>query len=487
MNVFDYLFAESKGLTKNFTENSRESITFEQLHADSLKLANYIIQKNGTGKNIVLISHNNIFFITCYLAILKSGNTCIPLNPTIEGENLLYICEQTDAKLAFVHSQVKAQFPGNFVVVNETDYKTWIDNSILNESLFPLTQNNDVAEIIFTSGSTGKPKGVMLSHGNIIANTSSIIEYLKLTTNDTMLVVMPFYYCYGLSLFHTHLKVGGKIIFNNSFVFLGSVLNDLKKYECTGFAGVPSHYQILLRKSKSFVTSEFPSLRYVTQAGGKLHKVFIQEFIDAHPKVTFFVMYGQTEATARLSHLPPKMLDTKLGSIGKGIPGVELKVVNEQWQEIAPGETGEIIAKGDNIMLGYYKDEKLTKEAIKDGWLRTNDLATIDEDGYIYIVARKMEMLKVAGKRISPKEIEEVILTMPEVIDCTIDGIDDVNLGEAIKASIVLNDEAKNSLTAEDIRKYCFSKLASYKIPQVITFESNINVSATGKKVKQNI
>jgi len=181
-----------------------------------------------------------------------------------------------------------------------------------------------------------------------------------------------------LSLLHTHLLVGGSVVLNNSFIFIGGIFRDLKQFNCTGFAGVPSHYQILIRKSKSFITSVFPDLRYVTQAGGKLPSVFIKEFADAFPRIDFFVMYGQTEATARLSYLPPSMLKEKPGSIGKGIPGVTLSVVNEQGLDVKPGETGEVIAKGDNVMKGYYKDELLTSQTIRDGYLFTGDLATVD-------------------------------------------------------------------------------------------------------------
>ncbi len=171
------------------------------------------------------------------------------------------------------------------------------------------------------------------------------MNILDLDQNDIMLVVLPFYYCYGLSLLHTHLKVGGSIVLNNSFIFLGSVINDLKDYKCTGFAGVPSHFQILLKKSQSFKTTEFPDLKYVTQAGGKLHAVFIKEFIKSFPEIDFYIMYGQTEATARLSYLPPELVKTKITSIGKAIPGVEFKVVNDKGEEVAIGEEGEIIGK----------------------------------------------------------------------------------------------------------------------------------------------
>ncbi len=207
--------------------------------------------------------------------------------------------------------------------------KNGFELNLFNEDVF---DGDRLAEIIFTSGSTGEPKGVMITHKNIIANTDSIIEYLNLTADDVIEIVLPFYYCYGLCLLHTHLKVGGSMVFNNNFMFLGAVINDLKKYKCTGFAGVPSHFQVLLRKSKSFKSDNFPDLRYVTQAGGKLHKVFIQEFMDNQPDITFYVMYGQTEATARLSYLPPEHLEEKLGSLGKAIPGVTLELMDDQGE-----------------------------------------------------------------------------------------------------------------------------------------------------------
>jgi acyl-CoA synthetase (AMP-forming)/AMP-acid ligase II len=325
----------------------------------------------------------------------------------------------------------------------------------------------------------------MVSHKNLIANTSSIVEYLQLTQDDRMLVVLPFYYCYGLSLLHTHLRVGGSIVFNNSFIFLGGVLKSLIDYKCTGFAGVPSHFQILLRKSDSFKQTRFPDLKYVTQAGGKLAPVFIDEFRQAHPEVRFIVMYGQTEATARLSWLPPEVYDRRKGSMGRGIPGVELKVVNEKGELIRPGETGEVIARGDNIMMGYFADEEGTKNAIRNGWLYTGDLGTVDEDGYIYLTARSKEIIKVRGKRISPKEIEAVILALPEVIDCTIEGVEDEIEGEMLKATVTVRKENAKAMTRERLIQHCSQHLALFKVPQVFEFKDNLSISATGKKIKK--
>jgi acyl-CoA synthetase (AMP-forming)/AMP-acid ligase II len=300
-----------------------------------------------------------------------------------------------------------------------------------------------------------------------------------------MLVVLPFYYCYGLSLLHTHLRVGGSIVFNNSFIFLGTVINNLQIYNCTGFAGVPSHFQILMRMSDSFRTTKFPALRYVTQAGGKLATVFIDEFRNAFPEVKFYVMYGQTEATARLSYLPPEIYEEKKGSLGKGIPGVELRVVNKDGKNVIPGETGEVIARGDNIMIGYYHDEESTENSLRDGWLWTGDLGEVDEEGYIYLTARKNEIIKVRGKRISPKEIESVILQIPEVVDCSVEGIDDPVEGEALKATVVVKDSTSGVLTEDHLKRHCARSLAQFKIPSVFEFKRNITISPTGKKIKK--
>ncbi|NRD24217.1 acyl--CoA ligase [Winogradskyella litoriviva] len=488
MNVFDYLFNSTKDLEKDFLLGSKETISFKKLYNDSLKIASYLKETIGEHQNVLLISPNSVFFLTAYLGILKSGNTCVPLNYAIEQSNLDYILKKTESTTVFIAKGIKRKLKLDEDIHAIEERKSL---SILNTQQpvdFNLDfDNNRVAEIIFTSGSTGEPKGVMLSHKNIIANTDSIIEYLKLSSTDIISVVLPFFYCYGLSLLHTHLKVGGSIVLNNSFIFLGSVINDLKTYKCTGFAGVPSHFQILLKKSKTFKTEEFPDLRYITQAGGKLHAIFIEEFTKAFPNKEFYVMYGQTEATARLSYLPPEFLKTKTSSIGKAIPNVELKVVNPKGETAEINEEGELLARGENIMLGYFKNIKETDFAIKNGWLHTGDVAKMDEDGFFYIMARKKEIIKVGGKRVSPKEIEAVILSVPEVVDCTITGLDDDLLGEAILATVVLKDSNDEKKLKIKILQECSKHLSHYKIPQKIEFEKSIKMSLTGKKSNKRL
>jgi len=483
MNAFDYFFEKTSDLDKNFLAG-KENLSFRELYNSSLDLAGYLEREFGRNKNILLLSVNNKFFLIAYFAIIKSGNVCIPLDPNIEKDNLNFISGLTNPVMIFLTRDVERK--------TAVGGKRCITPDMIANDEFKVHfaekggeyDENNCAEIIFTSGSTGVPKGVMVSHRNLMANTESIITYLKLSQDDRMLVVLPFYYCYGLSLLHTHLRAGGSIVLNNSFIFIGGIIRDLLEQKCTGFAGVPSHFQILLRKSDNFKTTRFPDLRYVTQAGGKLAPIFIDEFKKSHPEITFIVMYGQTEATARLSYLPPELYEARKGSMGKGIPGVELKVVNERGEKIKPGEIGEVIARGDNIMLGYFGDEEGTRNTIRDGWLYTGDIGTVDKDDYIYLTARKKEIIKVGGKRMSPKEIEAVILEIPEVVDCTIEGIEDELLGEALKATVVIRPENGKESMVERIKQHCSIHLALYKVPQVFELKEQLVISATGKKIK---
>ena len=490
MNAFDYFFSDTKEMNKKFILNEGEQVSFEELYSTSLTLAHIISDRLGTDNKIILISQNNLFFITCYLAIIKSGNVCVPLNPSIEQGNFNFIEGVTKCELSFVSEKSNLKLIIKNEIINESVLKELIEQNENNNKASGNTKlreepfdENRLAEILFTSGSTGVPKGVMLTHLNLRANTESILSYLKLTSNDSMLLVLPLYYCYGLSVLHTHLKVGASIFLNNNFILLGSVIGNLIKYESTGFAGVPSHFQMLLRKSQTFKNTDFPHLRYVTQAGGKLHEAFIEEFVTAFPTVDFFVMYGQTEATARLTYLPSTLVKSKIGSIGKPIPGVTLKVVDKDGKSVGVGEVGEIVVKGDNIMKGYFNDPVGTSETLKDGWLYTGDLGKTDEEGFVFLTARKKGILKIGGERISPKEIEEVIVSIPEVIDSTVIAIYDELLGEAIKAIVVVNEDSDHDDLRSKILNLCKQKLASSKTPKVIEFTSKFALNSIGKKV----
>ena len=256
----------------------------------------------------------------------------------------------------------------------------------------------DVASIIYTSGSTGRPKGVTLSHLNIVSNTRSIVEYARLTGDDRVMVVMPFPYVLGKSLFNTHFCVGGTVVIDNCFAFPNTIIETMHKERVTDFAGFPFIYATLLNES-NFEHQSWDHLRYVMQAGGSLAPALIKRLMQALQRTEIYIMYGATKASARLSYLPPGNLGRNLGSIGKAIPNVELKIIKEDVCEANLGEVGEIVARGSNIMLGYWNDPKETQQVMSKCGYRTGDLGYRDEEGYFYIFGRSKEMIKIAGYR----------------------------------------------------------------------------------------
>jgi acyl-CoA synthetase (AMP-forming)/AMP-acid ligase II len=340
------------------------------------------------------------------------------------------------------------------------------------------------AALMFTSGTTARPRAVRVTHSNIQANTEAIIASLALTQAERMLVVLPFHYCFGTSLLHTHLRVGGVLVISNTFAYPETSLEVMAKEACSGFAGVPSAFQLLLRGS-SFPKRDWPALRKIQQAGGHLPTVFVQELRQAVPHAEIYTMYGQTEATARLSCLPPALLESKLGSIGRGIPGVELRVVGESGAEVRPGEVGEIVARGDNISPGYWQDAQATAERFTAEGMHTGDLATVDEDGFIYIVGRSSDFIKSYGYRVSGQQVEACMLELPEVVAAAAVGEPDLVRGEAIVSYVTLRPGA--SLTPQQILAHCAARLARHMVPAAVTVVDRLPMSSQGKVIKSQL
>lgn len=481
MNVADYLLEKNCKLDKNFIVGPKEKISYEDLCRKINALAAFIYEKIGARKEIMLLSENNIFFIISYLAIIKSGNTVILAEFGISEKDLKFIFNKCSLSGIFIQNKFEFKIAE---IKNRLGKKIFTESILedlsgyFNKKIDIKNSANDTALVIFTSGSTGEKKGVMLTHANIKANTESIIRYLRLKAKDRIEVVLPFFYSYGLSLLNTHLRVGASMVLNHS-IFLGSVINEIKEYKCTGFAGVPSTYQILINKT-DFLKENFKSLRYLTQAGGKLANKFIRDITKAFPKKLFFVMYGATEATARLSYLPPKLVNKKMGSIGKGIFNVKLEVVDKSDKPIKPVEIGEIVAQGPNIMKGYYKDVESTNRTLRNGKLHTGDIATIDKEGYIYIIGRSSNMIKSAGFKVYPSEIEEIVGSVKNVLDCAAFGLPDNILGEAVVISVLTKNPSEK--LKKEILSCCKKNLPSYKIPKHIIFFSEFPLNSSNKK-----
>jgi acyl-CoA synthetase (AMP-forming)/AMP-acid ligase II len=336
----------------------------------------------------------------------------------------------------------------------------------------------DLAAIIYTSGSTGAPRGVMLSHLNIVSNTESIVAYLRLGEADRVMCVLPFYYVYGLSLLHTHMRVGGSLVIDNRFAFPNAVLQAMQEHHVTGFAGVPSTFALLMHRS-AMARTALPSLRYVTQAGGAMAPAQIREWQEKLPGVPFFVMYGATEASARLTYLEPDQLGGRLGSIGRAIPNVELRVVTDDGRVAAPGEVGELVARGSCLSSGYWNNDRETRERFGPLGYRTGDLGYADEDGFLFLVGRRHDMLKIGAQRVGAKEIEDVIYEHPSVYEAAVVAEPHELLGEVPVAFVVPRDEAR--WNEADLAGFCHTRLAAFKVPVRFLVRKELPKSAIGK------
>jgi len=442
------------------------------------------------GDRIGISAENSSFFVSAYLGIIRAGLVAVPLQTDLSGEMAATILADAEIKAVFVSQRlvkrVRAWIETTGArLLPEPVVADW--SYVSSHPMPTITPSEDLAALMFTSGSTGAPKGVMVTHRNIECNTRDIVAYMDLRRHDRAMVVLPFHYCFGASLLHTHLMCGGSIVINNDFkLYPEIVLQEMISRSCTGLAGVPSTFQILLRKSR-FRELCFPTLAWFQQAGGKLPNPYINEIREALPKVRYFLMYGQTEATARLSYLAPEDLASKLGSIGRGLPSTRLEVIKADGTPVQPGsnDTGEIVAAGQNITLGYWKDPAETAKYFRNGRLYTGDIARVDHDGFIFIVERDREMIKSGGNRVSAKEIEDVIAEMPQVVEVAVIGVPHELLGEAIKAFVVVT--AENAIAPQQVREHCRKRMAAFKVPEAVIFLKGLPHNASGKVIKQKL
>jgi len=477
--------------------------TYGELQSRSEAIARYL-EASGTqkGDRVLLLGDNSLFWVISYLGILRAGLVCVPLPPNTASSGLAYILHATEARLVLAQARFAAAHknllpPSQVITDRDVLSLTCVAGADVtnaekvcpheNKKIpdLPEVEPDDLAALMFTSGSTGKPRGVEISHRNIIANTESIVQYLNLTGSDRIMTVLPFHYCFGTSLLHTHLRIGASLVIDNRFMYPEKILERIIDAGCTGFAGVPSHFQILLRKS-SLRKKQFPRLRYVQQAGGHLAPSFVRELREALPNTQIFVMYGQTEATARLSYVPPEHLDRKLGSIGKAIPGVTLRVLDDSGKDAEPGQIGEIVASGANVARGYWRDPEESAKCFRDDKLYTGDLGTLDDEGFIFVVDRAKDFLKCGGKRVSCRQLEEKLLEFDELLEAAVVGVKDEILGEAVKAFIVPHGSCADGLEAR-LLTFCKQHFPHQLVPKEIRLMNALPKNSAGKVLKQNL
>jgi acyl-CoA ligase (AMP-forming) (exosortase A-associated) len=347
----------------------------------------------------------------------------------------------------------------------------------------------DLAAILYTSGSTGKSKGVMLTHDQILAGASIVSEYLEITSDERILALLPFSFDAGLNQIMTAFRQSATLVMM-SFVFAREIVQTLAREHITGLAGVPTLWSLLAQPQSGLHKTSLPSLRYITSTGGVMHLNVLATLQKALPTTKIFLMYGLTEAF-RSTYLPPEEISRRPTSIGKAIPDTEILLVNEKGERCKPGEIGELIHRGPTVSSGYWGHPDWTARVFRPNPFSvpemqeservcySGDLATMDEDGFIYIVGRRDAMIKSSGFRISPTEVEEVIFQCGKVRNAAVIGLPDEMLGQSIKAFVVAKDNETPDPSA--IIDFCAANLPRHMVPKSLEYLPELPLTSSGK------
>jgi amino acid adenylation domain-containing protein len=445
--------------------------------------------------------------VVSVFGILKAGGVFVVVNPQVKSKKLEYILNDcqvkvliTDLKHLQAISDILPNCPGlkRILVTDHSDERTVLPAVASCQVLsYPklLAAGSDkcpekkvididLASLIYTSGSTGNPKGVMLTHLNMVSAANSITEYLGNTQEDIILSCLPLSFDYGLYQVLMAFKFGGKVILEKAFVYPYKVIDIIIKERVTGFPLVPTMAALLLQL-KNLDKYDFSSLRYITNTAQALAPKHIVQMLKLFPDVNIFSMYGLTECK-RVSYMPPSDLARKPSSVGKAMPNTEVYIVDDNGRKINdPGVTGELVVRGASVMKGYWNLPEETDKRLKPGpipnekLLYTGDYFKMDAEGYLYFISRKDDIIKTAGERVSPKEVENVLYEMDEVLEAAVVSVPDEVLGQAIKAVVVLKEGC--SLQEKDIQQHCARNLEPFMIPKFIEFHQSLPKTLTGK------
>jgi acyl-CoA synthetase (AMP-forming)/AMP-acid ligase II len=484
-------FARDEPTRRALSEGDRH-LDYGSLWSQANALAAQFVRSGlAPGERVALILPNSIEAVVATYATWLAGGVIVPLNAQAKARDfepwllhsgariVVHEAAHPDAALAV---QALAVQPLEIVVGEGTlpaNALRWRD-ALAGDAPAAIIEIDEhaLAMIVYTSGTTGQPKGVMLSHANLAANVESIVSYLGLTADDSIVSVLPFYYSYGASVLHTHLAVGAHLVIESNLVFPHLMVETMARERVTGFSGVPSTFVLLLNRV-ALEKYDLSSLRYVTQAGGAMTPTTTTRLRAALPQARVFIMYGQTEATARLAWLPPDRIEEKPGSVGVPIPGVEIEIRSENGQPAARFEVGDVYVRGANVMLGYWRDPDASAAVLQDGWLRTGDMGHLDADGFLFLSGRRSDMIKTGAHRVHPNDVEEVIAELPGIVEVAVIGVDDDTLGQVIKAFIVV--DTNTEVAIDRVKAHCRERLAGYKIPKFIESVAALPKTASGK------
>lgn len=467
--------------------------TYREMNDRVNRKARALSKLAGRGERVAFLSKNRPEVIELYFACAKAGRVVVPVNYRLTPAEAGYVAGHSDSRLLLFSPEFRdtaeraaGELPGlRLLGFEEFDSLAAAEPS--GEPEFQVAEG-DVVWQMYTSGTTGRPKGAMVTHRNAVANLLSYLFEIPAERGDRFLVVTPLYHVAAMIFLLRCIAQAGEAILMPEFD-PAKVLRAIEERRVNFTSLVPAMVQRLLDAPEAART-DFSSLKVISYGAAPMPVEVLRRAMKTFG-CKFVQGYGQTEALAVLSILRPEDHVTegppekvrRLASCGREIFGVTLRVVNERGEEVQPGEVGEIVARGDNVMLGYYKMEEETAKTLRGGWLHTGDLATVDSEGYIFIVDRAKDMIISGGENIYPREIEEVLFGHPGVADAAVIGIPDPKWGEVPLAVVVPRPGA--APTAEDLVAHCRARLAGFKVPKRVEFVKELPRNPSGKVLKR--
>ena len=473
-------------------------ITYGQLAEQVNRLA-WALKARGirSGSRVSLLLPNCPQFTVAYYATTALGAVCVPVNPLLKPAELTHIWGDSDVKVVIAAApflpaalEVQKAIPSIHTVIGigtkeETPAGVFNFGELIadRESAPPDTTGvgeDDPAVCIYTSGTTGRPKGALLSHKNLTVNCRQITEVLQFDQNDNFLCVLPLFHSFAGTVCQNASLYGGSRTTLLELFIPGRVLESIEKHKVTIFAGVPAMFGALLQfpADRDY---DLSSIRLCVSGGAPMPIALMQAF---EQKFNTIIIEGDgpTECSPVTSVNPPDGI-RKPGSVGLPLPGVEIKIFDDNDRELGVDGVGEIVVRGENVMLGYHNQPEETAAVMTSGWYHTGDLGKIDSDGYVYIVDRKKDMLIVGGLNVYPREVEEVLYTHPAVQDAAVIGAPDPLRGEEVVAVVSLKPDKQ--ATDRELVGYCREQLANYKVPRKFIFRDQLPRGGTGKVLKR--
>lgn len=506
-------------LLQNFLENTADRtpdktalvtgtyrLTFQEMEEKSNQLA-HALKDMGVkrGDRVAILLDNSAEAVISIFGVLKADAVFSVLSPTIKSKKLAYILNNSEARVLITHRNkfrilqpIVHHVPHlRHTILVEPKLDSLLNSFLWDEVLsgYNVTKcpakniDIDLASIIYTSGSTGEPKGVMLTHLNMISAARSITTYLENNSSDIVLSALPLSFDYGLYQALMASLFGGTLVLERSFLYLFDVIRKIPEERVTGFPLVPTMAAMLLQM-ENLNRVDLSSLRYITNTAAALPVNHIRKLQSTFPLVKIYSMYGLTECK-RVSYLPPDELDRRPTSVGRAMPNEEVYIIDRQGKRLGPGHVGELVVRGSNVMKGYWRDPDATDRMLKPGLhpgekvLHTGDLFKMDDEGYLYFVARKDDLIKSRGERISPKEVEDTLHQIEGVAETAVVGVADEILGQAIKAFIISNDHGQ--LTEKQVIAHCSKNLEYFMVPKYVEFVTSFPRTSTEKIDKKEL